>query len=139
MSWMLNRLPPYSGIRLSTSKTLAFSPTSRRARLEPIKPRPPVIRMFFPLNSLKLPISPLICPQRFCSKLYFCKNETPVLSGLVFEPERLERIKVSYQFVLAGKEAEKLFPVEEPCRITGRINLRWHFLDGYPVVSVLQE
>src|SRR6266576_5897043 len=41
---MLNRLPPYSRIILSTSVTLASRPTSRRASEEPMKPRPPVTR-----------------------------------------------------------------------------------------------
>src|SRR5687767_9309059 len=45
---ILNRLPPYSGVRLSISVT--FTPRSTRlaARLDPIKPSPPVIRAFFP-------------------------------------------------------------------------------------------
>ena len=40
---MLKRFPPYSGIMASTSVTLAPSLTSRMARFEPMKPRPPVI------------------------------------------------------------------------------------------------
>ncbi len=40
---MLNRLPPYSGIRLSSTVTSAPSSTRRCARLDPMKPTPPVI------------------------------------------------------------------------------------------------
>src|SRR6266850_2187986 len=49
---MLNKLPPYSGMRLSTSVTCAPNSTRRRARLEPIKPSPPVMRMFRPSKVL---------------------------------------------------------------------------------------
>src|SRR5215472_978844 len=43
MSTILARLPPYSGIMLSTSSTSAPRATSRRAMAEPIRPKPPVI------------------------------------------------------------------------------------------------
>src|SRR5262245_61870609 len=42
MSSRLNGLPPYSGTRLSMSSTSAPRSTSRRARLDPMKPSPPV-------------------------------------------------------------------------------------------------
>src|SRR6266850_3445773 len=48
---MLNRLPPYSGIRLSATVTDAPRSTSRRASEEPMKPRPPVMITCFPRNS----------------------------------------------------------------------------------------
>src|SRR6267143_6414720 len=41
---VLNKLPPYSGTRLSTRVTLAPKSSRRRARFEPMKPRPPVMR-----------------------------------------------------------------------------------------------
>src|SRR3954454_20805581 len=41
--WMLKRLPPYSGIMASTRVTFAPPSTRRRARVDPIKPSPPVI------------------------------------------------------------------------------------------------
>src|SRR2546421_9417775 len=41
--WMLKRLPPYSGMSESTSTTSAPSESRRRARLLPMKPRPPVM------------------------------------------------------------------------------------------------
>ena len=44
----LRRLPPCCGKRLSTMVTLAPSRRSARARFEPMKPRPPVMRTFFP-------------------------------------------------------------------------------------------
>ena len=46
----LNRLPPYSGIKLSIIVTFASSSTSLIAKFEPIKPAPPVIKTFFPLK-----------------------------------------------------------------------------------------
>src|SRR5438876_11981157 len=50
-SWMLKRLPPYSGIRLSTNVTFARKATSCRASEEPMNPRPPVIRTLAPEKS----------------------------------------------------------------------------------------
>src|SRR5580704_11999066 len=50
MPRMLNRLPPYSGTRLSTSVTFAPKSTSFIARLEPINPNPPVISTLVPAN-----------------------------------------------------------------------------------------
>src|SRR5262245_17784167 len=47
---MLNRFPPYSGIRLSTRVTCASQPTSLRARFEPMNPNPPVMSTRFPEN-----------------------------------------------------------------------------------------
>src|SRR5262249_42019425 len=44
MSATLNSRPPCSGTRLSTRSTFAPSAKSRRARLEPMKPSPPVTR-----------------------------------------------------------------------------------------------
>ena len=44
MSATLKRLPPYFGMSESTSSTRAPMVTSRRARLEPMKPSPPVMR-----------------------------------------------------------------------------------------------
>src|SRR5579863_5578378 len=44
---ILKRLPPYSGIRLSTSSTRAPSAARRCASVEPMKPSPPVIKMRF--------------------------------------------------------------------------------------------
>src|SRR6266508_3418144 len=43
MPAMLKRLPPYSGIRLSTSNTRAPREGSRRAKFEPMNPSAPVI------------------------------------------------------------------------------------------------
>src|SRR5262249_41912323 len=43
MPAMLKRLPPYSGIRLSTSNTRAPIEVSRRAKFEPMNPSAPVI------------------------------------------------------------------------------------------------
>ena len=45
---ILKRLPPYSGIRLSTRVTFAANETRVRARDEPIKPSPPVMRTTLP-------------------------------------------------------------------------------------------
>src|SRR5579871_1069546 len=42
---MLNRFPPYSGTRLSATVTRAPSSTRRRAKAEPMNPKPPVIRI----------------------------------------------------------------------------------------------
>src|SRR5271166_146241 len=51
ISAILARLPPYSGIILSTRRTSAPSATRRRANAEPIKPRPPVITALAPLKA----------------------------------------------------------------------------------------
>ena len=48
----LCRLPPYWGIRLSASVTSAPSVSSRRARFEPMKPRPPVMSTRRRVNSM---------------------------------------------------------------------------------------
>src|SRR5437016_4901331 len=53
MASRLKALPPYSGIRLSTTVTSAPRPTRRRARLEPMKPRPPVMSARRPANQAK--------------------------------------------------------------------------------------
>src|SRR5215475_13302768 len=42
MPAMFRRLPPYSGIRLSTSSNFAPMPVSRRVRFEPMNPSAPV-------------------------------------------------------------------------------------------------
>src|SRR5215831_8321842 len=54
MSAILARLPPYSGIMLSTSRTSAPRATSRRAMAEPIRPRPPVITARAPVYTSRL-------------------------------------------------------------------------------------
>ena len=51
ISAILAKLPPYSGIILSTRRTLAPRVTRRRANAEPIKPRPPVITTRAPLKT----------------------------------------------------------------------------------------
>src|SRR5882724_1796495 len=47
----LRRLPPYSGMRLSTMLTRAPRRTSARARLDPMKPRPPVMSTRLPAKA----------------------------------------------------------------------------------------
>src|SRR5262252_4617654 len=51
MPAMLKRLPPYSGIRLSTSNTRAPIEVSRRAKFEPMNPSAPVINTRRPANA----------------------------------------------------------------------------------------
>jgi len=50
----LRRLPPYSGMRLSMIVTSAPWRTSARARFEPMKPSPPVMRTRFPVKAVGL-------------------------------------------------------------------------------------
>src|SRR5437867_11012155 len=45
---MLKRFPPYSGMRLSINVTFAPKSTRRRARFDPIRPTPPVMRTLAP-------------------------------------------------------------------------------------------
>src|ERR1700761_1915973 len=57
-------LPPYCGIRLSARVMSAPCSSKRRARLDPMKPNPPVINTLLPLNLLSKLTPSVSIPSR---------------------------------------------------------------------------
>src|SRR5436309_536719 len=108
---MLNRLPPYSGIRLSTSVTSAWCSASRRARFEPRKPRPPVIKTF-------LAASCFIESGLIMGAVLF-KNETFAARFHVGQRQAIKAFEIGDEPITAREESSHEFGfTEKPGWIT---------------------
>src|SRR5437016_4731101 len=111
ISEMLNSLPPCSGIRLSTSSTSASSSTSRFARLDPMKPSPPVMITRRSLKTLSATISrrTLTSEQKPSDLAPFgrCTGDQPFVDQKLSPQGHLQTADV----------LKKLLPVQKPAHV----------------------
>src|SRR5262245_54734701 len=121
----LKILPPYSGIRESTTRTCASNSTSRRAKLEPIKPRPPVIRTRLSLK--RLAVSNMI-HRLFV--LLFDHQPPPQLGQVTRHPDQAGIIKELGFAISAVKMVDGRFGQGE----TGILNLLHQLHTNHPAI-----
>src|SRR5262249_6113863 len=109
---MFQRLPPYSGIMLSTSVTCAPSSTRRIASVEPINPSPPVISAREPRN----PSCGIGCLSEHIRRIELVPSLLPVVlhTRLVLQSDLGTELK---QFALVEAQLERLDAISEFLKI----------------------
>src|SRR5256885_3958153 len=122
MSAIVNTRPPCSGTRLSTRSTSASSSTSRRARLEPMKPSPPVMRtrQFLKWRSAAIPA----LPAREKKAAEFGLLGCSVNRGAVAHQDLTDETQAQ-----AGGMTQELLPVKNPAHVFSGIPMPVGSLD----------
>src|SRR5713101_1860385 len=117
MSAMLNNRPPCSGTRLSTSSTFVPSATRRRARLEPMKPSPPVMstRRSWKWRSTSIP-APGASEEKAA--------ELTLLRGSLSRGTVAEQNLSGQAHPQTADMIQELLPVQHPTYILGGISVR---------------